>query len=522
MTNAVFRACFCCLGPNSLAVLRMVCGLILGLALLGCRPPATPPAATREQRPFEGQQTSMFVPAGSGFTELWDPALREWSVQTGGQVSLQEYLLEDPNSLWKSLDQSSQPAVCLIPYAWLADGLTSRDLERIPDSVLSVESGISWEDLLQGVRERIGGPRRKPQLLPLQAPVLVCYYRKDLLERAGLKVPVTWDDYSRLVERSHEWGGGLPVVEPWEESFRVTWFLSRAIAAARHPDNFSVFVDLETLQPMIDNPAFVTTLERARADMAHLPDVVWQLSPLECRQRVLEGRACLAIGIEPPGGTNSSLGSLPAQRGEGVSLGVFPLPASTVVYNPSTRSLEEGTSRGGIRLYRSNLTGWQGMVACVFQRKVAGSSIPSWNAFAQAAGPDFLNRLPPGLAGLTRESQLGDASLIIGPELTGTESAEFLAVTAEALRDNGLVLELPFPRRTEFANRLRGPLTAALRGDIPANEALSQVAQDWSALIEEIGSEPFRRAYRQMLGLTSRPFSTSSSSEPSVNTSGSR
>ncbi len=522
MTIAVFRACSCCLGPNSLSVLRVFCGSILGLALLGCRPPATSTTATREQRPFDGQHASLFVPAGSGFTELWDPALQEWSVQTGGQISLREYSLDDANSLWNSLDQSSQPAVCLVPYAWLADGLTSRDLERIPDAALSVESGISWEDLLQGVRERIGGPRRKPQLMPLQAPVLVCYYRKDLLDRAGLKAPVTWDDYSRLVERASEWGAGLPVVEPWEESFRVTWFLSRAIAAARHPDNFSVFVDLETLQPMIDNPAFVATLERARADLVHLPDEVWQLSPLECRQRVLEGRACLAIGIEPPGGTHPSSGTPVAQRGEGVSLGVCPLPASSVVYNPSTRILEEGTSRGGLRLYRSSLTGWQGMVACVFQKKVEGSSVPAWNALAQVAGPDFLNRFPPGLAGLTRESQLGDASLIIGPELTGTESAEFLAATADVLRDGGLVLELPFPRRTEFANRLKGPLTAALRGDMPANEALRQVAQDWSALIEEIGSEPFRRAYRQILGLTSRPFSTSSNSGPSARTPGSR
>lgn len=512
MNNAVFRAFSCCLGPDSLAVFRVFCASLLGLVLLGCRPPATPPEAPGEQRPFDGQQASLFVPAGSGCTELWDPALREWSVQTGGQVSLQEYSPDDANSFWSSLDQSSQPAVCVIPYAWLADGLTSRDFERIPEAALSVESGVSWDDLLRELRERIGGPRRKPQFLPLQAPVLVCYYRKDLLDRAGLKAPVTWEDYSRLVERSQVWGAGLPVVEPWAESFRVTWFLSRAIAAARHPDNFSVFVDLETLQPMIDNPAFVGTLERARADLAHLPTEVWQLSPLECRQRVLEGRACLAIGIEPAGGTNSNSGTPPFPRGEGVFLGVCPLPASTVVYNPSTRILEEGTSRGGIRLYRSNLTGWQGMVACVFQRKVAGSSLPAWNALAQVAGPDFLNRLPPGLAGLTRESQLGDASLIIGPELTGTESAEFLAVTADVLRDGGLVLELPFPRRTEFANLLKAQLTAALRGETPAEEALRRVARDWSSLIDEIGHEPFRRSYRQILGLTPKPFSTAPTS----------
>ena len=276
----------------------MVGWLWVGLGGLGCRPVADPQPVSKEQRPFEGQHATLLVPGAVGLPELWEPALREWSVQTGGQVTLQEYDPRDAANLEAALGQSSTPAVCLIPYSRLADALTTRDLERIPDSALSAESGVSWEDLLQGVRERIGGPRRKPQIMPLQAPILVCYYRKDLLERAGLKPPATWDDYSRLVERAADWGRGLPVVEPWSDAFRVTWFLSRAVASARHPDNFSVFVDLETLQPMIDNPAFVAALERARADVAHLPADVWQLDPLECRRRILEGRACLAIGFE--------------------------------------------------------------------------------------------------------------------------------------------------------------------------------------------------------------------------------
>ena len=100
---------------------------------------------------------------------------------------------------------------------------------------------------------------------------------------------------------------------------------------------------------------------------------------------------------------------------------------------------------------------------------------------------------------------------------TGTESAEYLAVTADVLRDTGLVLELPFPRHTEFASRLNGPLTAALRGETSSEEALRQAAQDWSKLIEEIGREPFRRAYRQILGLTAKPFANTAPADPSKN-----
>jgi len=485
--------------------------LLLGLCLLwvGCQPTAKPPSELLERRPFEGQQATLVVPAGDGLPDLWDAPLREWGVQTGGQALVREYPRDNPTGLQDALAEIPTPAVSVVNYDQLADLLADLDLERLPESSLSAESGVGWDDLLPGIRDRIGGPRRKPQMVPLQAPVLVCYYRSDLLEQAGLKPPVTWDDYSAMLERVSQWGGGLPAVEPWSESFRVTWFLARSVASARHPDNYSVFVDLDSLKPMIDNPAFVAALEKARTDVSHLPEEVWRLGPLDCRRLVLEGKACLGIGLEPAGGANAPAGTSSVLRAEGLSLGVCPLPAANAVYNPSRGVMEEGGNRAPRKLYRSQLTGWEGMVACVFKKKAEGSSVPSWNALSQVAGPDWLSRLPPGLAGLTRESQLADASWIIGPELSGTEAPEYLATAAEVLRDQGLVLQLPFPRRAEFARRLAGPLTAALQGQQPAGSALEQVANDWQALITEIGPERFRRSYRQLLGLGVRADSDS-------------
>lgn len=493
--------------------------LLLGLCLLlwaGCQPTTKPLSELLERRPFEGQQALLVVPAGDGLPELWDAPLREWGVQTGGRPVVREYPRDDQAALQSVLADGASPAVTLLNFDLLADVLADLDLERLPESSLSAESGVAWEDLLPGIRDRIGGPRRKPQMVPLRAPLLVCYYRSDLLEQAGLKPPVTWDDYSALLARVPQWGGGLPAVEPWSESFRVTWFLSRAVSSARHPDNYSVFVDLDSLKPMIDNTAFTRALEQARTDVSHLSEEIWQLGPLDCRRLVLEGKACLGIGLEPQGGANGPTAT-PVLRAEGISLGICALPAATAVFNPNKGVMEAGGNRGTRRLYRSHLTGWEGLVACVFKGNVQGSSVPAWNALSQVAGSDWLSRLPPGLAGLTRESQLADASWIIGPELSGTEAPEYLATAAEILRDQGLVLQLPFPRRSEFARLLSGPLMAALQGQQPAQSALEQVASDWQSLITEIGPERFRRSYRQLLGLGVR---TDSPPNPRRNTPG--
>ncbi|MCY2965036.1 MAG: hypothetical protein NT069_15615, partial [Planctomycetota bacterium] len=136
-----------------------------------------------------------------------------------------------------------------------------------------------------------------------------------------------------------------------------------------------------------------------------------------------------------------------------------------------------------------------------------GGGDVAWNAFASLAGPDYASRLPAGIAGLTRESQLSNPAQFVGPELSGTEANAYLTTVADSLRASGLVFELPFPRRADFRRTLASRLADAIRGQTEPAMALEEVSGEWKALIEEMGRENFRTAYRQILGLGARPDS---------------
>ncbi len=498
--------------PSRLAL----CAIALFAAGCDSKPPDAGNSAP--SLPFAGKQVEIVIPAATGLNELWLAPAQEWSTQTGGEARLVEYDGGNLSDLMRAVSTGEASAVAVVSTGLLLDAAATLEISPIPETALSVESGLAWSDLLPGVRDRLGAPRRKPLMVPLNAPVLVCYYREDLLKLHNLRPPQTWEEYTALVNQLPTWGPGLVAVEPWSESFRATMFLARAVSSARHPDNYSVFVDLETLQPMIDNPAYLRALEQTRDAVSKMPDSVWSLDPLDCRRLILEGKAALAIGFEPRwGSSRPDHADGIVSRAEGIEVSVCPLPGAREAYNAARQKWDstppradvnrgDAPSAGG-QVFRCTLTSFDGHVAVCFRKVGTGGGDVAWNAFASLAGLDYASRLPAGMAGLTRESQLSNPAQFVGPELSGTEANAYLTTVADSLRASGLVFELPFPRRADFRRALASRLTDAVRHQSEPSAVLGEVAREWQALIEEIGRENFRTAYRQILGLGAKPDS---------------
>lgn len=474
--------------------------VLIGLAI-GCDPSKPNNESQSTDLPFRGRSAVIAIPQSGGNQENWSAELNEWGTQTGGTGEIRTYPDGDMDALRNVIESSEDPTLVVLSYDELLNSLAQLQLQPIPKEALEQDAGIVWGDLLKGVQGYLGAPRRNPLYLPLAAPHLVLYYRADLLRKAGKTSPETWEDYAVLLESLPEWGGGLTAVEPWNESFRATMFLAKAVSHARHPDNFSVFADAESLEPLIHGPAFVRALDQARNVLRRLPPTVRTLSPGDCRAEILSGRAALAIAYEPSNSGGSS--SAAVARPEGIEIGICQLPGVREVYDPTRKSwYRGGGTTASPKLFRTNLTAFSGYAVCAFRRPETASTDIAWSAFAHVAGPDFLSRLPPGQGGLTRESQLADLSALVGPELSGTEAGDYLAVTADCLRSSTLIIELPFPRRPEFRKSLSLHLARAIETDATSEEILNDVAADWRKLIEEIGPEQFRHTYRQMLGLS--------------------
>jgi multiple sugar transport system substrate-binding protein len=479
-------------------------GLLLILpALAGCPERQTIETA-QDSLPFAGVQIRIGVPSALDLRTAWEGPLNEWEAQTGAKYHLEEIPQPGADEAFAIFSGSDAPTLALFPLERAGELIAAGSLAPLPESVRGDADGVNWTDLFQGLRDKIVSRKGQPIVLPLASPVLVCCYRQDLLQAAGLKPPQTWDDYQQLVDKIESWAPGLNAVEPWGESFRATTFLARAVSAAQHPGQYSLFFDIETGEPLIDNAAFVQALEASRRALQKMPGDVLNFGPDDCRNELLMGRAALAIVCEPSPwdvARHREAVDQPAdKRIAAASFGVIRLPGSREVYDASRRLWEPLPDKGVSHVTLTAFSGWAigaGSSSSRVQIEAA------WNALLKVAGPDLVSGFPPALIGLCRESQLQSGSYASSRDGDGAVSVA--NSVAQSLRDSRLVAELPIAHRHEFRLALTRSLGTAIAGSQSPEEALRSAAAEWREIVARIGPSRHRDNYRASLGLSPKP-----------------
>ncbi|MSR60282.1 MAG: extracellular solute-binding protein [Planctomycetaceae bacterium] len=461
----------------------------MGVSLAGCPGSCDKAGENRPaELPFAGQSVGIAVPAGLDFLRQWEGPLVEWGAQTGAQVDLVEYQPGDESTLQSELTESGR-TIIIFPLERLGELIEADLLAPIPASILNEVQGVYWLDLFSGLRDGPASPRKRPTLVPVLCPVLVCYYRQDLLEKARLKPPQTWDDYQKLLDMLADWAPGLDAVEPWSREFCATMFLARSAAFAKHPGHFSLFFEIDSGKPLIDGPGFVRGLESARVAAGRLARESRQLSPTECRDRVVNGQAALAIGFEParsddpPAGEADSTAA--AGRPEDAQIGICRLPGSREVYNPTRHTWEPLADK---RINQVTLCGFSGLAAAAAAGRSPSQLEAGWSAISRLGSQGFASGFPSGAVGLCRESQVA--------------SSAYCDAVAQSLRDAGVVLELPIVRRRDFREALTAAVLGVLDDRATPEAALNAAAASWTKLVDEIGPERVKNNYRAVLGLS--------------------
>jgi ABC-type glycerol-3-phosphate transport system substrate-binding protein len=484
---------------------RLIVAMCACLGLAGCFGDGTDPAKDDvADLPYSGQTVRISAPAGLGFPLEWEGPLREWQAQTGARAELTEY---DPNGAAQPAAQFSKAdsrTLVVFPLERLGELIAANVLAPLPETARDDLEGINWLDLFAGLREGLAAPRRRPTLVPLSCPVLVCYYRQDLLEKAGLTPPKTWADYQKLLEGLETWAPGRTAVEPWGPEFRGTMFLARSAAYAKHPGHYSFFFDIETGGPLIDGAGFVRGLEVARRAWEKLSPDFRTLSPADCRDRILNGTAALAIGLEPGfvpevNASKAETAATETASDETSRIGVCRLPGSRETYNPTRKSWETAPDKG---VNQVTLVGFAGLACAASAHRPAAEIDAAWNAVSRIGARGFVSGFPASARGLCRESQ-GESGLgSSGAGLPGEGAVAYREAVALSLRDTRQVVELPVPRHGEFLAALAAALGPVLEGEAAPEEGLQRAAGAWSKLAREIGAAHFRDSYRAALGLS--------------------
>lgn len=495
------------------------CSALFLAAMPGCNEAEN---GETDTAPFAGQHIRVAVPSGLGLPETWDVFLDEWSAQTRASVQLDEYHLpENGHPLtdvapFASPVSEGKPAdVLVFPITRIVE-LSSQNLLAVIPGELQAAGELNWLDVFQGLRDKVASVKGKPTVIPLSCPALVCYYRRDLLKAAELSPPETWADYQTLLDSLSDWAPGLSAAEPWGEEFRATMFMARAAAYAKHPANYSVYFDIQTGEPLIDQPGFRRALSESQRALSKMPQRVKGYTPGDVRREIIGGRAALAIAFETgpenaavpfgPAGNGVANATEPVapvqRRDEAAVIGFCRLPGSTEVFNLITKSWEQPRNAP---VHHATLAAFAGLCAGVSNRSGAGRRRAAWNLIETLTLQRLEHAFPGAAKSPCREQQLADSSPWVGRELSLPESYEYLDAVAASLRDRQLIAELPVVGRLRFRRTLTDGITAVMEDTAEPQKALESVAVEWRDIVNDIGREHVRDTYRQSLGLYVSP-----------------
>lgn len=454
-----------------------------GLLALGC-PSTTSQKPKQVTKPFRGQEVELVVPAPLKLPALWEVTLNEWMDQTGATIRWSEYSGSEADSLESRLAvvPESNGRIILFPLQQLC---------QIDHHLAAIEADrFDVKDVFKGLREHVLRRNRNPAAVPVSAPVLLCYYRADLLKKSGLNPPETWQDYQELLDTLDQWAPGMTAVEPLDPGHRSTLFYARSLAFTKHPENYSVWFDLDSGQPTINTAGFVEAMNVATRAWKAMPSNITELTPADCRDQVIHGRAALAIGIEPA----SSLQPEPNPRVSTLEVGVCRLPGSTRVYNRNSKQWDVPTA-----VHAPGICGSDGFAIGVGLSKEPSDA--AWHLLSALAGEAFESNWSELPKSPCRESQAATAASWYESGLTAEEASRAVDAVSQTLRDGQLVADLPIPEADKFRQVTATVVGKLQAGELDPTSACQQLQADFENLVQEIGPDKLRLEYRSGLGL---------------------
>ncbi|MFO0918020.1 MAG: extracellular solute-binding protein [Planctomycetaceae bacterium] len=457
---------------------------------IGCNPqPATRPSP---ELPFAGQTVEIAVPRDLELHELWQPILQEWQAATGATVSWSEFDLSAPP--WQSgAEIPAAGRVLVVPLSDLASADAAGGLQPLP---ATTQERIDDKDIFIGLKESTLCRDKKLIAVPISAPTLLCYYRADLLSAAGGEPPRTWDDYQQLIDEIDQWAPQLSAWEPCGPEFRASLFLARATAFCKHSQNYSLWFDIQTGEPLFDTPGFERALETAQAAWKKMPAEVWTATPEDCRQALLAGRAALALTWEPSASYPRSVqqSQVVAEQPGPVLIGAVRLPGADSVYQRDAKRWES-PSEG-----EPNQPGFVGFTGLALGVTGANDTAAAWSLFESLVG-QLSQAFAERPRSPCRESEMGLAWFGADGTLSPETAASITEATAASLRHGNVVCDLALPHAHAIREILTTELARVKDGSAKPQDVLAAINSQIAAATQA-DRTALRAAYRRSLGLS--------------------
>jgi ABC-type glycerol-3-phosphate transport system substrate-binding protein len=488
-----------------------LCGLLLVLAA-GCPRPDSGKNAAESQPMFPNVKLRLLVVGDPAMASAIEAVQGEWNAQTGSTLQVQTT---------ESLDLAAKEppdvdAIILATYelgvlaekGWIVPIPKTLIEDRRKYDATRTENRVEqegWGGIFSLLRAHEAVWGSETMAVPLGSPVLICYYRADLLERLGTPPPRTWAEYRKLAEllgdRAKLGNAAPPAGTPWYgalEPLGPGWagldLIARAASYATHRSNYSALFKIDTMEPLINGPPFVRALKELVAVAGSGPPEQFRYDPAAVRRAFWQGHCGLALTWP------TAADKITVPEGQDVQVGFVELPGSNRAYNVSAKTWDPRSSEESASVPLLSIAGRAGVVTTrsppdsqpVASRLLLWLSAATRNRQVSSASPATT---------LFRQSDVSSPQVWVERPISISAAAQYGGVIRETLSRQQWLFALRIPGRGEYLAVLDEAVQASIRGSKDPQAALDGVAGRWKDITLRIGLEAQRTAYQHSLGL---------------------
>ncbi len=423
---------------------------------------------------------------------LGEMAQREWSARSDTPLELNNIAEAEFAAAVQAGKLSERADAIIFPPRYLGGLAESKMITKVPKRSLDSES-LAYSDIFNLPRRREATWGETTFAIPLGSPTFVLAYRGDLVAE---EPPKDWEEVDGWLSKFKDKADSdsIWLGQPMAGNFPAQVLLARAASRIRMPGQISTLFDFRTLEPLIDQPPFVRSLDEL-VDCAKTSPAESQQWTMQQLQRAFESGSCVAaiLWMVPPDPNVET-----PELAEGVQIRFAQLPGSKQVYSYSENAW---TERRNGRATSVPLIGIDGRMAAVVKSSRRQKS--AWNLLNQLAGTEMLINLSSASQATApvRHLQVDQSQRWTGLHIEAAAAREYGATIKQALSGTTELTSPNFPGQREYMSALSVAIRKVIAGEATSQKALDQVKIEWTVLNEKRGAEKQLKAYARSLGI---------------------
>jgi multiple sugar transport system substrate-binding protein len=486
---------------------RSLLGLIVGASALA----GLSPAAFAGE--FDGVTVNILTRPGYVIAGRLMERGVEFEAATGGRIVVTEVpfaeIFPKIQNDWSTGTNSIDVGV--FAAGWGVE-LDAAGLLEDLDPYIAKDDKIDLDDIAPYFREfgqKVGG---KTKLLMVDGDFQMVYYRKDVLENAGLEPPKTWEDYLDIASKIHgqdmnddgvaDFGSCIFKKRNAQSYFAIQTFAAPIVQTHGTAQGFHF--DNSTMKPLINNDGWKKAFELYKETGKYGPPEELNMDIGDTRAIFKAGRCGLLVEWGDPGPLQLDDD---ATAIKGLLYAVSAL-GSMEVLDRATGKLVPVTSENaphsvdGINYAPfAAFGGWAGAInknATQKKKDAAYAFLSYMNQAAQSSVDVTI-----GATGYNpyRLSQLASPDLFVEAGMPLELAVNYIGAINEALNSLNMASDMKIPGASNYTGVvLDTELARYLAGEITVEEALENIEAGWEEITEDFGRDEQIEYQRLALG----------------------